>query len=256
MAAPKKISFFKNEESMNETTTPQRPLLSPEKREAYLKALNELVGSISLNEPTYLDVTDFCTRHGLKESFIDALRDLDGLCWEFKQSTSTEHFFTKTTKLMSIVPEDVLVQMRKNGHKTARKIGAVTSDDIDTISERDIVRPPIELPTPLDEPTSGLTESPAQPVESVETKSSSVEGIIANPPFSSALPQPEKREQSKPRAVIKPDPQPVKTAEPSFAFPYSLKVTSTEISLYMDVKNSSRANLALQLLMLINDATE
>lgn len=96
--------------------------MSDELRQTYLGALTELVGTVSQIESTPLHADSFCKKHNVKPSFLDALRDLDGLEMDFaKPCTDGFIYFKKTPTLYQIEPEAVLLQIRKNNMKKGNK---------------------------------------------------------------------------------------------------------------------------------------
>ena len=99
--------------------------LTPDTRNKYLKTLNELCSTLSTTKSMPVDMPDFCQRHGLKASFFDALRDLDGLVFDFSKTGIDESYYTMTPELAKLVPEQVVIQMRAKKAKVKTLKGEV-----------------------------------------------------------------------------------------------------------------------------------
>lgn len=91
------------------------PILLPARRDAYLRALNELVGYLSMQTFKQLNVANFCVMHGVKGDFLTALRDLDALELDLaKLAVQGETWYKRTPSLLDFTPEDVVAQMQRN----------------------------------------------------------------------------------------------------------------------------------------------
>jgi hypothetical protein len=132
-------------------TAVTRSLLGDAARQRYMKALNELVGVLAIDTFEKVDVDNFLLRYELKPSFFDALRDLDGL--EMNMVATEPNWFRKTKKLYQLTPEQILLQMRANAHKTHKSKQEITDTDpkIEPLSSAPLPAAVIEIQKKVEE---------------------------------------------------------------------------------------------------------
>lgn len=110
-----------------------------ETRDKYLRAVTELFSTLTHETYTQIYEGDFYARHGLKPSFLLALRDLDALEYD----VVSERGYRQTPKLATLTPEEIVAQMKASGRKAAK---GVTEEATDPKPE-----PPIPTPPTTDE---------------------------------------------------------------------------------------------------------
>ncbi|UHG93225.1 hypothetical protein [Spirosoma oryzicola] len=108
--------------------------LSPETVQKYMLALNELASTLSIYSFKPIDVSEFCKRHDIKPSFFDALRDLNKLELDLTKGVQEGMFFKMDKELYAVTPDEIVAQMRRNGHKTAKKQAEATFEAIKEVT--------------------------------------------------------------------------------------------------------------------------
>ncbi|ARK08865.1 hypothetical protein A6C57_00270 [Fibrella sp. ES10-3-2-2] len=85
--------------------------------ENFQRALAALVGLLTIDKPTPIDTSTFCGKHKMSaEHFFPALRQLDCVMLgpvQAKDKTSHILYLTRTNKLLSIDPDEVIAAVRR-----------------------------------------------------------------------------------------------------------------------------------------------
>ena len=122
----------------------------------YLMALNALVGYLSINEAKPLNELAFCAKHEVPPSFLLALRDLDGLVYDFKRSDTETAWYTATMTLPKLTPEQVHAQMTgvpAGKVKTAAKATIEFFKAADNVRQRSVT---VKIPADVKEQINAI----------------------------------------------------------------------------------------------------